>query len=397
MSTQSIKETSFNTSQHEHWSGVFAMTLCVFALIASEFLPVSLLTPIAQSLQISEGLAGYGLTISGICAVVTSLSISTLAGSMDRKPLLLVLTGMMALSAFTVAMATTYATYMIGRALIGIVVGGFWSMSAATAMRLVHPHQVPRALAIFNSGNALATVIAAPLGSYLGDIIGWRGAFFCLIPVVLCVLVWLWTSLPSMPAIPRQADSGNAVRLLKHRIVRFGMMGVGIFFMGQFVLFTYVRPFLEHVVQIRESHLSLILLGMGIAGFIGTTCIGIFLKRGLYRTLILIPVLMALIGLGLIACNGNWKPVCLLLMLWGAFSTAAPVGWWTWLARTLPNDAEAGGGLMVAIIQLSIALGSSLGGVLVDGFGYHSAFFASVILLISATILTRFTALHAGS
>lgn len=67
---------------------------------------------------------------------------------------------------------------MVGRALIGVVVGGFWSMSAATAMRLVPEQDVPRALAIFNSGNALATVVAAPLGSYLGSIVGWRGAFF---------------------------------------------------------------------------------------------------------------------------------------------------------------------------------------------------------------------------
>ena len=75
--------------------------------------------------------------------------------------------------------------YMLGRALIGVVVGGSWSLSAATAMRLVPSHQVPRAGAIFNGGNALATVVAAPLGSYLGSIIGWRGAFFCLVPVSL--------------------------------------------------------------------------------------------------------------------------------------------------------------------------------------------------------------------
>ena len=73
--------------------------------------------------------------------------------------------------------------YMIGRALIGVVVGGFWSLSAATAMRLVPAQQVPRALAIFNGGNALATVVAAPLGSYLGAVVGWRGAFWGLVPV----------------------------------------------------------------------------------------------------------------------------------------------------------------------------------------------------------------------
>ena len=67
---------------------------------------------------------------------------------------------------------------MIGRAFIGVAIGGFWSMSAATAMRLVPDDKVPRALTILNGGNALATVVAAPMGSFLGGLIGWRGAFF---------------------------------------------------------------------------------------------------------------------------------------------------------------------------------------------------------------------------
>src|SRR3546814_2504639 len=81
--------------QPAFWGGVFAMTLCVFALIASEFMPVSLLTPIAAELGVSEGWIGYGIAISGAFAVLTSLSISTLAGTLNRKTLLLLLPGLM--------------------------------------------------------------------------------------------------------------------------------------------------------------------------------------------------------------------------------------------------------------------------------------------------------------
>src|SRR5687768_5358548 len=199
-----------------HWGGVVAMTLCVFALIASEFMPVSLLTPMAADLRVSEGAAGYGIAISGAFAVLTSLSISTLAGRMNRKTLLLALTGLMAVSGAVVALAPNYQIYMVGRALIGVVIGGFWSMSAATAMRLVPTAQVPRALAIFNGGNALATVIAAPLGSYLGSVIGWRGAFLCMVPVAAIALIWQWASLPAM-SVERAAGSGNVFRLFKNR------------------------------------------------------------------------------------------------------------------------------------------------------------------------------------
>ncbi|QEI06616.1 MFS transporter [Pigmentiphaga aceris] len=363
------------------------MTLCVFALIASEFMPVSLLTPMASDLNVTEGLAGYGIAISGAFAVLTSLSISTLAGTMNRKTLLLLLTAVMCASGLVVAMAPNYVTYMIGRALIGVVVGGFWSMSAAVAMRLVPTGSVPKALAIFNGGNALATVVAAPLGSYLGGVIGWRGAFFCLIPVAIIALAWQWISLPPMKAAAHETGTNNVVTLLKNPLVLLGMLAVGTFFMGQFVLFTYVRPFLENVTRADVPTLSMILLTMGIGGFAGTTLIGTFLKMSMYRTLIVIPLVMTAIALALITFGSNLIATFMLLGVWGLVATAAPVGWWSWLAKALPKDAEAGGGLMVAVIQLCIALGSTLGGLLYDGFGYRMTFMASVALLVLASVL----------
>ena len=374
-----------------YWSGIFAMTLCVFALIASEFMPVSLLTPMAVDLQVSEGMAGRGIAISGVFAVLTSLSISWVARTLDRKLLLLALAGLMAVSGLIVGLAPDYQTYMVGRALIGVVIGGFWAMSAATAMRLVPASQVPKALAIFNGGNALATVIAAPLGSYLGSIIGWRGAFFCVVPIAAVALIWMHISLPPLRVESRMSGSGNVFTLFKSPAVVLGMLGCGAFFMGQFALFTYLRPFLETVTRVDVSTLSLILLVIGASGFIGTLIISRFLRRSLFRTLTAITVLMALIALALIPFGSSTLVVAVLLGLWGLLATAAPVGWWSWIAHALPNNAEAGGGLMVAVIQLAIALGSILGGLLFDSHGYKSTFIASAVVLLLGAVATVLT------
>ncbi|ALE94620.1 major facilitator superfamily protein [Serratia marcescens] len=234
------------------------MTLCVFVLIASEFMPVSLLTPIARDLDVTEGLAGQGIAISGALAVLTSLTLSTLAGNVNRKYLLLGMTILMAVSGLVIALASNYLMYMAGRAMIGIAIGGFWSMSAATAIRLVPQHQVTRALAIFNAGNALATVVAAPLGSYLGATIGWRGAFLCLVPVAAAAFIWQCVSLPGMNGNNNPASRGSVLRLFSRPVVSIGMLACGLFFMGQFALFTYVRPFLELVTRVDFSGLSLI-------------------------------------------------------------------------------------------------------------------------------------------
>ncbi|EGQ7672170.1 MFS transporter [Vibrio cholerae] len=381
--------------QVAYWSGIFAMTLCVFALVASEFMPVSLLTLISSSLDVTEGMAGQGIAISGAFAVVTSLFISVLAGNVNRKTLLLVLTGMMGLSGAIIGVAPNYTIYMVGRAIIGAVIGGFWSMSAAIAMRLVPEHQVSRALAIFNSGNALAIVIAAPLGAYLGTLIGWRGAFLALIPVSIIALVWQWLSLPSMPVKKRPMSVSSALvifTLLRRPVVLVGMLAVGIFFMGQFSLYTYVRPFLENVTHIDVTTLSMTLMVIGVAGFVGTTVINTPLKHGFYFTLVTIPVLMAAISMSLIIWGHYEGLVISLLAVWGFVATSAPVGWWAWVPKTFPNNAEAGGGLMVAVIQLSIALGSTVGGILFDTRGYQSTFLMSVILLLVAAALTWKTA-----
>lgn len=383
-------ETNEMTHRPARWGGVLAMSLCVFALIASEFMPVSLLTPIAVELHVTEGQAGQAIAISGAFAVLTSLFISSVAGGLDRKVLLLTLTGIMAVSGTIVAIAPNYLIFMVGRALIGVVIGGFWAMSAATAMRLVPAHLVPRALAIFNGGNALATVVAPPLGAFLGSIIGWRGAFFTVVPVAVIVFVWQMVSLPSMKA-ERQSGAGNVFRLLKRPLIALGMASVALFFMGQFALFTYVRPFLETVTQVDVSTLSLVLLAIGLAGVVGTSLIGRFLNEGLYRTLIIIPVSMAVIAVMLIGFGRSLPITAAVLGVWGLIGTAAPVGWWTWLARSLPQDAEAGGGLMVAVIQLAITLGAVVGGTLFDLNGYQMTFSASAILLLIGAALAVLT------
>ena len=390
MQLQLSSESTEIETRSAAWGAVFALSLGAFALVSSEFMPVSLLTPIASDLGISEGQAGQAISVSGAFAVLTSLFIATVAGQLDRKVLLLALTSVMIVSGTIVAFAPNYEVFMIGRAFIGVAIGGFWSMSAATAMRLVPEHQVPKALAIFNGGNALATVIAAPLGSFLGGLIGWRGAFFFVVPIAAIVLVWQLISLPPMRR-EEKAGSANVFKLLKRPVIAFGMAAVSLFFMGQFTLFTYLRPFLETVARVDVSTLSLMLLLMGVTGFVGTTLIGAFLRESLYRTLIVIPLLMAAVASALIAIPGELTTTAVLLGMWGLFATAAPVGWWTWVARTMPGDAEAGGGLMVAIVQLAITMGAIVGGLLFDMSGYRLTFGVSTVLLLVAASLAFLT------
>jgi predicted MFS family arabinose efflux permease len=359
------------------------MTLCTFVLVASEFMPVSLLSPIAADLHLTAGQAGQAIAISGLFAMIASLSLGRLINGVDRRVVLLGLTALLIVSGALVTYAPSYAMLMLGRAVLGIAIGGFWSMSAAIAMRLVPAEAVPKALAMLNGGNALATVIGAPLGSFLGGLIGWRGAFFCVVPIAIAATVWQALALPALPAERRDGGSGMLV-LLRRKTVVIGLAGAALLFTGQFALYTYLRPFLEQVTHVGPGTLSVLLLVVGVAGFVGTTLIGRLIGRKLHILLATIPAIMATAAIGLALFGTSPAVVAILLALWGLVATAAPVAWWTWVTRAAPDHPEAGGGLMVAIVQFAIMSGATVGGVAYDAAGPSSAFLGSAAVLVAA-------------
>lgn len=368
----------------EHWSAVAAMSLCVALLIAAEFMPVSLLTPIATDLGASNGMAGLAISISGLFAVPTSLLIATLSHRLDRRHVLMGLAALMLTSMVVIALSPNFAVLMMARALLGIVIGGFWALATATIMRLVSSQSVPKALGIMYTGNAVATAFAAPIGSYLGGLIGWRGVFWLLVPLVVINLLWMALCLPSMRS---QARPHSAFRLMRRPNVAIAIMGVTLTFAGAFSAFTYFRPFLETRTQVDLPQLSALLLALGLAGFVGTTAVSLLLRRHLYRMLRWLPLVLGVITLALLAVEHHFWSVALMLILWGALNSAIPVAWSAWITQGIADSPESGGGLMVAAIQLAITLGAAVGGWLLDSLSISATFMGSALLLAAASLV----------
>jgi predicted MFS family arabinose efflux permease len=379
----SLPLTQTKSSPKQTWSAVGSMAMCVALLIASEFMPVSLLTPIAHDLHASDGAAGQAISISGLFAVVTSLLIATAASRFDRRHVLMGMTGLMLTSLVLIAEAPNFLILMVARALLGIVIGGFWSLATATVMRLVPEDSIPKALGLVYTGNAVATAFAAPIGSYLGGIIGWRGVFWALVPMTVVNLIWQWISLPKMP--PQAANPvGKLFGLLKRPNVSFAMLGVMLTFGGAFTTFTYLRPFLETYTRVSVPQLSLLLLGLGLAGFIGTYAASALAGRHLYQLLMGLPLILGGITVVLIAARYHIWEVAAAMIAWGAVNSAIPVCWSTWLTKGISDEPESGGGLLVGGIQLSIMLGGALGGLLLDHVSVAATLIGGTLLLVLA-------------
>jgi predicted MFS family arabinose efflux permease len=376
------------------WSAVGSMTLCVALLIASEFMPVSLLTPIAHDLHATEGMAGQAISISGLFAVVTSLLIATVASRFDRRHVLLALTACMGASLVLVALAPNFAFLMVARALLGVTIGGFWSLSSATLMRLVPANVLPKAVGVLYLGNAVATAFAAPVGSYLGGVIGWRGVFWALVPLTVLSLAWLWASLPAMPpqkAVPLR----RVLALLGRRHVRSAMVAVMLTFGGAFATFTYLRPFLETTTHASLPQLSLLLLGLGAAGFLGTYGASTLVGRHLHAMLRGLPLALGVITVAMLAAGHLVWGVAVAMVAWGAVNSAIPVAWFSWLTTGVQDEPEAAGGLMVAAIQLAIMAGAGFGGLLLDHFSVAATFVGAAAMLALASVAAGRGRLHA--
>lgn len=365
------------------WAAVFSMSLCVAMLIASEFMPVSLLTPIAASLGATSGQTGQAVSISGLFAVATSLFIATAAGRMDRKVVLVGLTAVMLASLVIVAMAPSFTVLMVGRALLGVAVGGFWSLATSIIMRLVPEASVPRALGMMYGGQAIAAAFAAPLGSYLGDLVGWRGIFWALAPLVAVNLVWHRVALPSLPAHQRQSLRSFQVLLARPHF-RTGLIAITFTWGSAFTMFTYLRPFLETLEGVDVQTLSLLLLTLGAAGFIGSALSGRIGTGRVERILALPAVVMGGATALLLLAESSLVAIGVLLAIWGAMNTAMSVIWMSWMSQVVDDMPETAGALMVATMQASILLGGVFGGLLLDWFSVDASFFGSVLLALAA-------------
>jgi predicted MFS family arabinose efflux permease len=366
---------------------VFSLAMGVFGLLTAEYLPASLLTPMATDLGVSEALAGQAVTVTAVVALFAGLLVPGLTSGLDRRVVLLAFSVLMIASNVLVALSSSLEFMLVMRVLLGIALGGFWSMAAAVAIRLVPAKSVPRALSIIFSGIAVGTVVSVPLGSYLGGLYGWRSAFFVAAAVGTLILIFQWFTLPTM-APRKMLRTASVLQLLRRPGIAIGMLGCVLAHTGQFALFTYIRPALESVAPIDVDRLSLMLLGFGVANFVGTLLAGWLIERSLRVTLALMPALVGLAAFGMIALPIELPGLMLLVAFWGLAFGGVPVAWSNWVARAVPDQAETAGGMVVASVQSSIATGAALGGLVFGTSGVQGVFItAGAVMLLAALVI----------
>ena len=383
------------SSERRGWFGVLSVALGSFVLVLSEFLPIGLLPSIAADLHVSIGTAGLMVVATGLAGAVAAPVVTVLTSQLDRRIVLWGLTVLLIVSDVAGALAPTFGVLIAARLLLGIGIGGFWAIGAGIASRLVAEPKVIRATSFITAGVSVATVVSLPLGAFVTSVSTWRVAFLIGAVLGAIALAGQLAMLPRIPSLSRVrfATLGGLLTVPRARV---GLIGTTFIFVAQFAAYTYVAPYLQDVVRVDASTITLALLVFGIAGIVGNFVAGYTLSRNLLGTLGTAKFVLAAAVIALPLLAGSVPGVFALLAVWGFVWGGLPLGMQTWMAKAAPSASESSLALFVTTIQLSLAAGSVIGGVAVSGLGLGFDFAmagaiaaAGAILLITLGIRRR--------
>jgi predicted MFS family arabinose efflux permease len=369
------------------WRGVASLSVTVFALVVSEFLPASLLTRIAADLGVSVGAAGQSVAITAIVAAIAGLTIPVLLPRLDRRHLLIALAALAVVSNLLVAVAPSYAVLLVARVLLGVAIGGFWSLAISVTARMVPPTKLGLGLTVVNIGVSLATVAAIPLGTLLGESLGWRWVFALTAGVALVAIVVQVAALPSV-----RSDHATGFRpllsTLRSRLICLGLFSMALMGAGHFAGFTYIRPAATEVGGMGPDQLAALLLVYGVGIVIGNLVSGPLADWQMRVAVLLFPALLGASMIVFVLAGASSVVLFVVAGLWGVGFGALPTAISTWLARAEPTRLESVGGLQTAVFQVAVALGAFIGGLLVDGAGVQTALLAGgAASLVGALIM----------
>lgn len=378
------------TSVRHQWLSVSAVSLATFAVVTTEMLPVGLLTPIADTLDISSGTAGLMISLPALLAALFAPLVVMVSGGMDRRRILCGLLGLLIIANIASALAPSLWWMLAGRVLVGFCMGGIWAIAGGLAARLVPSHSIGLATSIIFGGVAAASVLGVPLGAWIGDFAGWRWAFGSMALFSAVVLVFNLAVMPALP-VASSATGSAFCEQLGNRKLQVGLILTLLLVAGHFMAFTFVRPLMLSVSGFETQWIGALLFAYGIAGIIGNFIAGMVAARRTVLTLMAISLGLLLTPVLFLTVGDSHIGGGVVLLVWGLAYGGVSVGLMTWMMKAAPRAVEIATALYVSVFNVGIALGSWAGGQAVDGLGltfnlWLAAGFAACALFLCAGI-----------
>ncbi|STY63181.1 Sugar efflux transporter [Mannheimia haemolytica] len=347
---------------------VFSLAFAAFMVNTTEFIPIALLSDIANSFQMEPSAAGIMMTVYAWVVFSLSLPLMLLTANMERKRLLLMLFTVFTLSHIVSVMATNFWILLISRVLIAIAHAIFWSITASLAIRLAPKDKKKQALGLLALGSSLAMILGLPLGRTIGQALGWRATFGIIGVIALIVLLMIWHLLPYLPS--KNAGSIKSLPLLFKRPMLIGIyLLVALIVSGHFTAYSYIEPFMIKISSVSAENITLILLVFGLAGVVASFLFGRLYGKAPNKFILTGIAIIMFSQLCLLFLSSSTVAMFMLAFLWGIGITGMSIALQMKVLELAPDATDVATAIFSGTYNLGIGGGALLGSVAIQQLG----------------------------